>query len=93
MDLGFFRRQREGFQGRSVAQLDYRVLVATLQAMQSSSPTARAEVRAAAEAKSAAPEDHPLSELLLGASGWREAIVAQAGCFSPAEARHRRNGA
>ena len=93
MDLGFFRRQQQGFADRSSAALDYRVLVATLEAMQASSPAARAESAAAGAAASLEPANHhPLVELLLGGSGWREAIPAQGGCFNPAAAQRRRNG-
>ena len=92
MDLGFFRRAQQGFADRSSAALDYRVLVATLQAMQSSSPAARAETGAAGAAASLEPANHPLVELLLGGPGWREAIPVQGGCFNPAAAQRRRNG-
>ena len=89
MDLGFFRRAQAMLVGRQAANLDYRVLVATLEAMQSASSTARALRAAGSNARQALRHD-PLVELLVGAPGWREAVAAQGGCFNPARARHAR---
>ena len=80
MDLGFFRRQ-QGFSSRAAARLEYRVLVATLEAMQAGSTAAKAEVRAMAKGSGSGNGHDPLIELVLGGSGWRQAIRAQGGCF------------
>ena len=92
MDLAFFRRAQQGFADRTAARLDYRVLVATLEAIQSSSATARA-ARAAGSPSEPEPAHDPVVEVLLGGSAWQEAVAAQGGCFNPQAARRRRNGA
>jgi hypothetical protein len=86
MDLGFFQRREASFAGRSAARLDYGVLVATLDAMQASSASARALRSVTCEADAAAGAN-PLVEILLGRAGWREAIAAQCGSFNPAQAQ------
>ncbi len=81
MDLSSFRRGMGAWTSRKAAGLDYRVLVATLEAMQSASPTARA--LRGSRASPEAPARHDcLVALLLGESGWREAVTAQAGSFN-----------
>ena len=86
MDLSFFRRAQTRFASRSAARLDYGVLVATLEAMQSASAAARALRGLGAEGK-AAPRHDSLVELLLGSPGWRDAIGSQRGSFNPAHAQ------
>jgi hypothetical protein len=86
MDLGFFRRAEAAFAGRSAAGLDYRVLVATLEAMQSASPAARC-LRSGGGVAESAPGHDPLVELLLGDAGWRDAVAAQRGCFNRAQVK------
>ena len=87
MDLSSFRRAGQGFASRADARLDYGVLVATLDAHQAASPTARAQQRSAG-AQGPAPSRHnPLVILLLGGHGWRDALTAQGGCFNRAQAR------
>ena len=88
MDLSFFRRAQSRFASRAPARLDYGVLVATLEAAQSSSAAART-VRGLAAAGMAAPRQDALVELLLGGPDWREAVAAQAGCFNRAQAMLR----
>ena len=73
--------------GRSSASIDYPVFVATLQALQLSTATARAGSRCGASGEAPPPAD-PLAEILLGKQHWQEAVVAQGGCFNPAFARH-----
>ena len=80
------------FASRQVARPDYRVLVATLDALQSASPAARA-LRANGVRGATAISNNGLVALLLGEGGWREAVVAQGGCFhgeSAAAAASRR---
>ena len=84
MDLGFFQRRQASFAGRTAAGLDYGVLVASLDAMQAASPSARA-LRSLACEPGAVPGTNPLVEIVLGGPKWREAIAAQCGCFNPAQ--------
>ncbi len=91
MDLSFFRRAQMRFAAGAPARLDYRVLIATLEAMQSASPAARA-VRGFGGERAEAPRQDALVELLLGGSGWREALIAQDGCFNAAQAVRTRLG-
>lgn len=73
---------------RGAAGLDYRVLVATLQAMQLATATARAGTRC--EAEESGPETQnrvPLTLILLGAQNWQDAVLVQGGSFNPAIAR------
>jgi hypothetical protein len=89
MDLSFFRRADAAFARGRGAPLDYPVLVATLEAIQSASPAARS-IRSCPEAADLSPGRDPIVELLLGGPAWREAVAAQRGCFSRAQARARR---
>jgi len=86
MDLGLFRRAGQGFASRADARLDYGVLVATLDAHQAASPTARAELRHAGSQGAAPSRHNPLVELLLGGQEWRCALRTQGGCFNRAQA-------
>lgn len=70
--------------GRRKSAMDYRVFVATLQASQLATPTARAGSRMAAFEKPAA--DGSLPEILLGAKDWQEAVLARGGSFNPGQA-------
>jgi hypothetical protein len=90
MDLGYFLN-RERLVRRSTARVEYRVLVATLEAMQTASAAARAEVTANGQGGDQEAGQDPLVELVLGGSAWRDAIVAQGGCFHAAHARSRGN--
>ena len=80
MDLNSFRRGMQAWGRRQVARPDYRVLVATLEAMQSASPAARA-LRGARVSAEALPRHDGLVALLLGEPAWRKAVGAQGGCF------------
>lgn len=75
--------------GRRSPKVDYCVLVATVQAMQVATPTARAGARSGGDANAAAPADppSPLTDILLGRQGWQEAVIAQGGSFNRAFAR------
>ena len=88
MDLGFFRRAETRFAGRSAARLDYGVLIASLDAHQSASATARA-VRSCAGRGAVDLGRDPVVELILGGPAWREAIEAQGGSFNRPLARQR----
>ena len=82
MDMSFLGRARRMMASRTPAPLDYRVLVATLEAMQSASPAARAEIRCARGGDPDAPACEPLVDILLAAPAWSDAIAAQEGCFN-----------
>jgi hypothetical protein len=81
MDMSFLNRARRMLAHRTPAGLDYSVLVATLEAMQSSSATARAQIRSAHMGGSASGSSDPLVEILLASPDWPDAIAAQEGCF------------
>ena len=85
MDLSFVRSAQMRFARGAAACLDYRVLVATLAAAQSTTAAARA-VRGTWTTGEAPPQQHVLVELLLGGPHWRDAVIAQRGCFNPAQA-------
>jgi hypothetical protein len=89
MDLSFSRRAEAVFARRGAAPLDYRVLVATLEAIQSASPAARS-IRSGPEAADMSPGHDPIVELLLGGPSWRDAVAAQRGCFNRAQVKLRR---
>lgn len=87
MDMSLPRRNDIQI-GRQSARLDYCVLVATLQALQLATATARAESRCGAgEGDVSSAHCEPLSEIVLGSQHWQEAVVAQGGSFNPLFAR------
>src|SRR5687767_3915788 len=76
MDMSLFRRGDIGQAGRRPVRLDYRVFVATLQALQLATATARAESLCdGGEAGAPAQHRDPLAEILLGSECWQEAVV------------------
>jgi hypothetical protein len=81
MDLSNFRRGMSGFSSRNAARPDYRIMVATLEALQSASQTART-LRASGSGAQAPARHDCLVALLLGEPGWRDAVVGQGGCFN-----------
>jgi len=87
MDLASFRRGIQAWGRRQPARPDYRILVATLEAMQSASPAARA-LRSARVSDDAQPRHDGLVALLLGEPAWRAAVTAQGGCFHRGAAAH-----
>jgi hypothetical protein len=80
MDLAFLRR---GFSGESAARLEYGVLAAALQGVQASSAAARAEALAEPSHREA---NIPIADILIAAPGWRDAVLAQRGCFNSVQA-------
>jgi hypothetical protein len=72
---------------RQAVRPDYRVLVASLEAMQSASPAARA-LRGARVSAEVQPRHDGLVALLLGEPAWRDAVSAQGGCFHRGAAAH-----
>lgn len=87
MDMTFLRRARRMLSERTPARLDYGVLVATLDAMQSSSATARAQVQSVEGGNPKSATGEPLVDILLAAPDWSDAIAAQKGCFHRGTAR------
>ncbi|MEA3038982.1 MAG: hypothetical protein QOE79_1495 [Sphingomonadales bacterium] len=85
MDLGFLRRAEQRFASRAAARMDFGMLIAALKAQQESSPAARAQAALAAPHTMA----DPFVEILLAGPCWRQAVVAQGGCFHRALARQR----
>ncbi len=85
MDLSSFRRGMQTWGRRQAVRPDYRILVASLEAMQSASPTARA-LRGAPISPQAQPRHDGLVALLLGEPAWRASVSAQGGCFHPGAA-------
>lgn len=73
---------------RGSTGIDYCVLVATLQAMQLSTATARAESRCGGTNRAVEPKrPAPLTQILLGSKDWQQAVLAQGGSFNPLFAR------
>ena len=87
MDLSFFRRAQMRFASGAPARLDYGVLVATLDAIQSASAAARAARCARGPADSAQRE--PLVDILLATPAWSDAVAAQEGRFHRDPSRTR----
>lgn len=87
MDMGLFRRGDRRPAGRRAADIDYCVLVATLQAMQLGTATARAGARCGGGDLAGDSGRAPLAHILLGAQGWQDAVLTQGGSFNPSIAR------
>jgi hypothetical protein len=87
MDMRFNRQRYLGEGGARSAAINYPVLVATLQAMQLATPTARAGRRGFAAPVAEAGPPSPLAAILLGSGDWQQAVVAQGGSFNPCFAR------
>ncbi|HST36165.1 MAG TPA: hypothetical protein VLK25_06005 [Allosphingosinicella sp.] len=91
MDESFQLRAKRLLDGRrDAAPLDHDMLSAALAAQRTASPTASAQARAGGKA-AGSPQRDPLTELLLGGSGWKAAASVQSGCFNRAESERRRN--
>ena len=87
MDMSFPHRARRLLADRTPARLDYGVLVATLDAIQSASAAARAARCARGPADSAPRE--PLVDILLATPAWSDAVAAQEGRFHRDPSRTR----
>jgi len=73
---------------RGHSSLDYRVLVATVQAWQLSTATARTERRCGnSHGGSQTAEPGALTRILLAGRDWQQAVLAQGGSFNPLFAR------
>lgn len=80
--MGFFVRARRLLARNKPAGIDHAMLVATLDAHQAASATARAAAQTAGAGQEA--DRDPLTELLNGGPQWRAAVRAQGGRFSRA---------
>ena len=88
MDMTRLDHLPKGRAARRSPKADYGILVATVQAMQVATPTARAGARGGDPATAAAaPPRAPLTDILLGRQGWQDAVIAQGGSFNQAFAR------
>ena len=90
MDMAFIRRAERMLAPERPVRLDHTILVATLSAQREAQAVVLAGARLVAEADPLVP-DEPMVELLLAGPRWRQAISAQRGCFSRAEAGRRVN--
>lgn len=88
MDMSLLSRGDIRTLGRPSAHVDYCVFVATVQAMQLATATARAETRCGGQGGEDVPRQQmPLTEILLGSQDWQDAVLSQGGSFNPAFAR------
>lgn len=87
MDMSLFKRGDIRGVGRRPARIDYPVFVATLQAFQLATATARAEARCGGVTEPSPTHGEPLAEIMLGSQHWQEAVLAQGGSFNPLFAR------
>ena len=86
--MGFLRRAERLLARDRASHLDHGMLMAAL-ATRRRTETVQAPDRAVEAVAEQAEE--PLVELLLGGPDWRQALSAQRGCFSRAEAGRRVN--
>lgn len=92
MDLSFFRRAASRAGDPSPVALDYGVLLATLHALQSATPAARAQAEDGGTRDGSRNGDRAdLIELLLTGENWRAASARRRGSFNPAVAGTRVN--
>ena len=89
MDMAFLHRAERMLALGEPARIDHSILVATL-AAQRKAQLAMA-VRTESTIAAQPPGEEPLVELVLGGPLWRQALSAQRGCFSRAEAGRRIN--
>ena len=90
MDMAFLRRAQRMLVQHQPARIDHAILIAALAAeREAHGAPIRLHLPAAPET---ACGEEPMVELLIGGPGWRQALWAQRGCFSRAEAGRRVNG-
>ena len=90
MDMAFIRQAERMFAQERPARLDHALLLAALAAQRRARAEPRIEVCVLPVDPAQARED-ALVELVLGGPRWRQALSAQRGCFSRAEAGRRVN--
>jgi len=88
--MAFLRPAERLPAGGESVPIDHSILIASLAAQRQFQAPRRGVDRAKAGAREAALEE-PLIELLLAGPAWRQAVAAQRGCFSRAEAGRRLN--
>ena len=86
MDLSFLRRAETRLADRFAVRVDYFLLVAMLAGHQERTAAALAQNEADARTAAAAAPRVSLIDILMGASGWRQASAARMGSFNPAYA-------
>lgn len=86
MDLSFLCRAEARFADRAAVRLDYALLVAMLTGHQALTAGALAQNEADGRMPAAAAPRDSLIDVLMGASGWRQASAARLGSFNPAYA-------
>ena len=91
MDMAFLRRAQRMLVQHQPARIDHSILIAALAAQGEGRFTLRRRLDTGAAPGEAGGEE-PMVELLIGGPGWRQALWAQRGCFSRAEAGRRVNG-
>jgi len=90
MDMAFLRRAERVLTQDQPARIDHSILIAALAAQGEGRGASRRRFDLAAASGEGGGEE-PMVELLLGGPGWRQALWAQRGCFSRAEAGRRVN--
>jgi hypothetical protein len=88
MDMAFLHRADRMLAHGEPARIDHSMLVATLAAQRQAQAAIRTRPAAVAAYP---PSDEPLVELLLGGPSRHQALAAQRGCFSRAEAGRKIN--
>jgi len=86
MDLSFLRRAETRLADRSAVRIDYALLVAMLAGHQMRTAAALAQNEADGRTPAAEAPRDSLIDILMGASGWRQASAARMGSFNPAYA-------
>ena len=93
MDMAFLRGAERILAQDEPVRIDHAILVASLAAQREAHAIVHRLAPAPASTTVAVPcPEEPMVELLLGGPGWRQALSAQRGCFSRAEAGRRING-
>jgi hypothetical protein len=90
MDMAFLRRAQHMLAQHHPVRIDHSILVAAL-AAEREAHGAPIRLHLPPPPETACGEE-PMVELLIGGPGWRQALWAQRGCFSRAEAGRRVNG-
>ncbi|HEX8642151.1 MAG TPA: hypothetical protein VF704_13485 [Allosphingosinicella sp.] len=89
MDMAFLDRAERMLALGEPARIDHSILLATLAAQRRENGSHGVSIEAAVTG--GALDEEPLIELVLAGPTWRQALAAQRGCFSRAEAGRRIN--
>ncbi|MDQ4087519.1 MAG: hypothetical protein M3177_05865 [Pseudomonadota bacterium] len=91
MDMAFLQRAERMLARGEPVRIDHAIFIATLAAQRQATVTIHLQVHPTSS-RDREPAEEPLVELLIGGPSWRQALRAQRGCFSRAEAGRRING-